>query len=132
MGNCDPQPPKLINPVCFRIITLSKVALRLFPIVHALPRVKHIAPGEALYTISLFIGLILWGFAVVWFIIAVMMIAMAGGFPFNMGWWGFIFPIGKLALVRLLFLAPSVSLFPLLGDPPSPGRKSYGNWARRD
>jgi tellurite resistance protein TehA-like permease len=31
----------------------------------------------------------------VWFIVAVMMIATSGGFPFNMGWWGFIFPVGK-------------------------------------
>ena len=41
-------------------------------------------------------GLILWGFAIVWFVVAVIMMAISGGFPFNMGWWGFIFPVGKL------------------------------------
>jgi tellurite resistance protein TehA-like permease len=46
------------------------------------------------YVIGFLIGLILWGFAIVWFIVAVVMIATSGGFPFNMGWWGFIFPVG--------------------------------------
>jgi tellurite resistance protein TehA-like permease len=41
------------------------------------------------------LGLILWGFAIVWFVVAVFMLAISGGFPFNMGWWGFIFPIGQ-------------------------------------
>lgn len=40
-------------------------------------------------------GILLWGFAVVWFIIATIMIVTAYPFPFNMGWWGFIFPVGK-------------------------------------
>jgi tellurite resistance protein TehA-like permease len=45
------------------------------------------------YVVGFLIGLILWGFAIVWFIVAVV-IATSGGFLFNMGWWGFIFPVG--------------------------------------
>ena len=40
-------------------------------------------------------GLVLWGFSIIWFVVALVMIALAGGFPFNMGWWGFIFPVGE-------------------------------------
>jgi tellurite resistance protein TehA-like permease len=51
--------------------------------------------GETFYIIGLVVGMLLWGFALIWFVIAIVMIAMAYPFPFNMGWWGFIFPIGK-------------------------------------
>jgi tellurite resistance protein TehA-like permease len=41
------------------------------------------------------IALTMWGFAVIWFVIAALMILQARRSPFNMGWWGFIFPIGQ-------------------------------------
>jgi tellurite resistance protein TehA-like permease len=41
------------------------------------------------------VGILLWGFALVWFIVAIIMISTVASFPFNMGWWGFIFPVGK-------------------------------------
>jgi tellurite resistance protein TehA-like permease len=47
------------------------------------------------YSIGLLGGLLLWGFALVWFVVAIIMIATAASFPFNMGWWGFIFPVGQ-------------------------------------
>ena len=50
--------------------------------------------GEVFYVVGVMMGVVLWGFAIVWFVVAVLMIATAGGFPFNMGWWGFIFPVG--------------------------------------
>lgn len=49
-----------------------------------------------LYLIGLLIGVLLWGLAIVWFIVAVIMIVTNYPFPFNMGFWGFIFPIGEL------------------------------------
>ena len=52
--------------------------------------------GDAFYTVGVMLGIILWGFAIVWFIVAVIMMTISGKFPFNMGWWGFIFPIGEL------------------------------------
>ena len=59
---------------------------------------KDTAPGDVIYAVSVFVGLNLWGFSIPWFIGAVMMVAAAGGFPFNMGWWGFIFPVGLYSL----------------------------------
>ena len=53
----------------------------------------HSYPGEIFYVVGILVGLILWGFAIVWFVVAVVMIALARRFPFNMGWWGFIFPV---------------------------------------
>lgn len=79
---------------CYRIILMSKVAKKLFPTTHTLPHLSETSAGEVLYIISFFVGLILWGFSIVWFIVAVMMVATSGRFPFNMGWWGFIFPVG--------------------------------------
>jgi len=75
------------------ILILGKLAKRLFPITHSLPSVA--GAGDVFYVIGFLVGLILWGFAIVWFIVAVVMIATSGGFPFNMGWWGFIFPVGE-------------------------------------
>ena len=78
----------------FRIISLGKQAKVLFPITHSLPHVQT-HPGDTFYIAGVLSGLILWGFAIVWFVVAVMMIAVSGRFPFDMGWWGFIFPIGE-------------------------------------
>jgi len=78
---------------CHSIIVLGKLAKRLFPATHTLPHVAH--AGDVFYIVGFIVGLILWGFAIVWFIVAVIMIATSGGFPFNMGWWGFIFPVGQ-------------------------------------
>jgi tellurite resistance protein TehA-like permease len=41
-----------------------------------------------------FVALILWGFGIIWFVIALVMIWLSRPFPFNVGWWGFIFPTG--------------------------------------
>ena len=60
-----------------------------------MPHVKTHA-GDVFYIVGLLVGIILWGFALVWFVIAILMIIMAAKFPFNMGWWGFIFPVGEL------------------------------------
>ena len=79
-----------------RIMTLGKLAKKLFPLEHAVPHVKTHA-GDVFYIVGLLAGIILWGFAVAWFIIAVMMLVVAKRFPFNMGWWGSIFPIGELS-----------------------------------
>ena len=74
------------------IIQLGKQAKAIFPLTHALPFVAN--AGETFYVVGFLVGLIMWGFAVIWFVIAVIMIAQTKRFPFNMGWWGFIFPIG--------------------------------------
>ncbi|KAK0113970.1 hypothetical protein ONS96_014818 [Cadophora gregata f. sp. sojae] len=77
----------------FSIIVLGKLSRNLFPVTHTLH--KFAGAGDVFYAVGFLVGLILWGFSIVWFFVAVVMIATSGGFPFNMGWWGFIFPVGK-------------------------------------
>lgn len=94
---------------CHSIIVLGKLAKRLFPATHTLPDVAH--AGDVFYIVGFMVGLILWGFAIVWFIVAVIMIAISGGFPFNMGWWGFIFPVGQCSSFLALDNTASLIVF---------------------
>ena len=82
------------------IIVLGKLAKRLFPITASVPHVAR--AGDVFYIVGLLVGLILWGFAIVWFVVAILMMIVSRGFPFNMGWWGFIFPIGQYQYPPLL------------------------------
>jgi Voltage-dependent anion channel len=86
---------------CHSIIELGKLAKRLFPVTHTLPHVAD--AGDVFYIVGFMLGLILWGFAILWFIVAIIMIAVSGRFPFNMGWWGFIFPVGQCPLPSLSY-----------------------------
>lgn len=76
----------------FALMQLGKVALRLFPATHTLKAAGGHG-GEILYIMGLFIALIMWGFGLVWLFFALASIGR-GRFPFNMGWWGFTFPLG--------------------------------------
>ena len=78
-----------------RAIILGKLAKTLYVAEHAFPHVER--PGDVFYVTGLLLGLVLWGFAIMWFAVAAAMIATSGTFPFNMGWWGFVFPIGGSA-----------------------------------
>ena len=64
-----------------------------FPLTGTIPHLAR--AGDSFYLTGLILGFLLWSFAVVWFIVAIIMISTAYPFPFNMGWWGFIFPVGK-------------------------------------
>jgi len=83
----------------FSLIALGKVARHNFPITGTIPKVAN--AGEIFYIIGLIAGIILWGFALIWFLIAIIMIATAFPFPFNMGWWGFVFPVGVFTLLTI-------------------------------
>ena len=73
-----------------RIIVLGKVARHNFRLTDTLTTLPQ--AGETLTLIGLLLGVILWGFALIWFIVAIIMIATSGPFPFNMGWWGIYIP----------------------------------------
>ncbi|KAF2740104.1 hypothetical protein EJ04DRAFT_232957 [Polyplosphaeria fusca] len=83
----------------FSLISLGKVAKHSFAVNDTIPSVAH--AGDIFYLIGLAVGIILWGFALVWFIVAIIMIATAFPFPFNMGWWGFVFPVGVFTLLTI-------------------------------
>lgn len=72
---------------------LGKVALRVFPATGTL----HPLAGDILYVVGWLIALVLWGFGLVWMTIALAAIAVNRPIPFNMGWWGFTFPLGVYA-----------------------------------
>ena len=90
----------------FAIMQLGKVCQKLFP------RTNTLSPlaGEVLYVVGFLIALIMWGFGLVWFFFALATISQSA-FPFNMGWWGFTFPIGVFALSTVTFGNEMSSMF---------------------
>jgi tellurite resistance protein TehA-like permease len=67
--------------------------------------VNYISPSFAivLHGVGVFVGLIMWGYAILWIVFAVVKIAFR--FPkitFSMAWWGFTFPLGMLNHVILI------------------------------
>ncbi|WP_297835375.1 TDT family transporter [Pseudomonas sp.] len=65
---------------------------------NGLPGLGEIADG-----IGLVAGITLWGFGLWWMLIAVLITVryLRTGIPFNLGWWGFTFPLGVYALATL-------------------------------
>ncbi|KIW72444.1 hypothetical protein, variant 1 [Phialophora macrospora] len=78
----------------FSIMKLGAVAMKVFP------QTKSIHPlaGDLAYNFGVLFSLIMWGFTLLWLFLAVATIYHCKSFPFNMGWWGFTFPIGTFAL----------------------------------
>jgi tellurite resistance protein TehA-like permease len=70
--------------------------MKVFPETHTLELVPNAA--EILYVLGFIVALILWGFGIVWFFLALAMVIQSHGFPFSMGWWSFTFPIGVFGL----------------------------------
>ncbi|KAF2091481.1 hypothetical protein K490DRAFT_52688 [Saccharata proteae CBS 121410] len=73
-----------------REIIVSRTVL---PMTHTLDP----AAGSVMYVLGFFVALIMWGFGLVWMVIALVSIYKSRPFPFNMGWWGFTFPLGVYA-----------------------------------
>lgn len=65
---------------------------------NGLPGVGEIAAG-----LGLVAGLTLWGFGLWWMLMAVLITRryLREGIPFNLGWWGFTFPLGVYSLATL-------------------------------
>jgi len=83
----------------FAIMQLGKVCMRIFPLTNTLPAVVAAGgrPGDIIYVIGWVVVLVMWGFAIVWLFFALASISRSK-FPFNMGWWGFTFPLGVLTV----------------------------------
>ncbi|CAM1511358.1 Fc.00g088710.m01.CDS01 [Cosmosporella sp. VM-42] len=80
----------------YGIQQLGKVALTLVPESSAFGDMAA-RGGEILYVLGVFLAILMWGFALVWLSFALISIITMQHFPFNMGWWGFTFPLGVLA-----------------------------------
>ena len=65
---------------------------------NGLPGIGDISKGLGLVG-----GVTLWGFGLWWMLIAVLITLryLRAGIPFNLGWWGFTFPLGVYALTTL-------------------------------
>lgn len=81
----------------YTIAYLGDLARDLLPFVP--PFLTHIPmAGDIIYILTLFVALIMWSFGITWFVYAVSAILLTHNFPFNMGWWGFTFPLGVFAV----------------------------------
>lgn len=65
---------------------------------NGLPGIGEIAAG-----LGLVAGITLWGFGLWWMLMALLITAryLREGIPFNLGWWGFTFPLGVYSLATL-------------------------------
>lgn len=78
----------------FAIMQLGKVAHALLSKTDSFPVVTGRVAGEILYTVGFLMAIIMWGFGLCWLFFALASIYTTSRFPFNMGWWGFTFPLG--------------------------------------
>jgi C4-dicarboxylate transporter/malic acid transport protein len=80
---------------------------------NGLPGIGEIAAG-----LGLVAGITLWGFGLWWMLIAVLITVryLRVGIPFNLGWWGFTFPLGVYSLATLKLASTlSLTFFSALG-----------------
>lgn len=82
-----------ITHVTNRAMKLGKSAQTIFAQTHTL----EASSGSTFYTLGFLVALILWSFGLVWLFFASASIARCRSFPFNIGWWGFTFPLGVFA-----------------------------------
>lgn len=74
--------------------------------------------GEVAFGLGIVGGTLLWGYGAWWLLLAVLKTAryLREGMPFNMGWWGFTFPLGVYALATLaLGQATGLTFFAVAG-----------------
>ncbi len=86
-----------ISTGAFGLIVLGADSPLIFN-ANGLPGVGEIASG-----LGLIGGVILWGVGVWWCLMALLITTryLRNGIPFNLGWWGFTFPLGVFALTTL-------------------------------
>jgi tellurite resistance protein TehA-like permease len=98
----------------FGIQKLGMVSMMIFPQTGTLSETT-IKSGDILYVMGYLIALIMWGFGLVWLFFAFASISRSK-FPFNMGWWGFTFPLGVFttSTVQMGMELPS-AFFRILG-----------------
>jgi len=95
----------------YTIMYLGRVSREVFPRVQLFRDLPLTLAGDVLYVLGVFVALIMWGFGLVWLIFALATIYSTRPFPFNMGWWGFTFPLGVYAISTMTFGVEMPSLF---------------------
>ncbi|WP_227307353.1 TDT family transporter [Acidisoma cellulosilyticum] len=86
---------------------------------HAFATVGLADIGQMARGIGIIGGLALWGYGVWWFLLAVLTTLrylQREGMPFNLGWWGFTFPLGVYSVATLaLAHQTGLALFSVIG-----------------
>lgn len=80
---------------------------------NGLPGIGEVAAG-----LGLVAGITLWGFGLWWMLMAAFITLryLRAGIPFNLGWWGFTFPLGVYSLATLkLASALNLAFFSVMG-----------------
>ncbi len=78
----------------YTIVQLARAGQRVFP---AVSFVSDSTSARVVFDISVVLGLIIWGLAIWWVmhgVLAVGLRSCQGHLKFNMGFWGFVFPLG--------------------------------------
>ncbi|KAL6707730.1 hypothetical protein ACN47E_003851 [Coniothyrium glycines] len=93
----------------YSITYLGSVCRRVFPQTEFFSDMP--VAGDIFFVLGVFIALIMWAFGLTWLCFALASIYKSRPFPFNMGWWGFTFPLGVMALSTMEFGRIFPSLF---------------------
>jgi hypothetical protein len=73
--------------------------------------------GEVAFGLGIIGGTILWGYGVWWLLLAILKTAgyFREGMRFNLGWWGFIFPLGVFTATLALAHVTHLAFFSVVG-----------------
>ncbi|KAF2735278.1 sulfite transporter Ssu2 [Polyplosphaeria fusca] len=93
----------------YTIMYLGEVSRDVFSQTHFFQDVP--IAGDIFYILGVFIALIMWAFGLTWLCFALASIYKSRPFPFNMGWWGFTFPLGVFAVNTIEIGLQMPSLF---------------------
>lgn len=94
----------------FAIMQLGKVARLVLPLIPGvLGGIQGIASVD-LYVVGFAVAIIMWGYGLVWLFFALASVTRSK-FPFNMGWWGFTFPLGVYTVSTTTIAAELPSTF---------------------
>ncbi|KAF2162379.1 hypothetical protein M409DRAFT_69255 [Zasmidium cellare ATCC 36951] len=91
----------------YTILYLGKVANQVFPLTHSIDPLA----GRIAYVMGFFVALVMWGYGLVWFALALASIFKARPKWNNMGIWGFTFPLGVYSVSTILIGEELPSLF---------------------
>lgn len=89
-----------LGPPCMSgiaAIILGQTSMEIFPKTHTI----HPLAGVVFYSLGILWAFVLWGFACVWFGLAVITIYYTKRFEFNLGWWAFTFPVALFASISI-------------------------------
>lgn len=92
----------------FGIMQLGKEMLRVSRQVNFMPEAE--IAGQVFYVAGVFVAFVLWGFGLLWLFFALSSISR-NRFPFNLGWWGFTFPLGVFSTATTTFAKELPSVF---------------------